>query len=345
MLLFKVIPFVKQKDQHQSPQVSSDEDDGQPDSPPLPGIASSSEFYSSFRESIGDEKYQPKNKRPMRRGAEKTGEKYESELKTLFKDVTCNNIRGVKRWFEKYYPGISKKPEFYNIVTFDHLSDHHGCSLVMMAVGSKSHDTLEYLLDIIPDTVAITDNRSNSLSDVANRQYDKQINHILESFQTKRDTALQQAQEPIIEIKPMFCSVCNMSHTDSNHDASVVHVFNENKPLLEINEHLQPDNVGYKIMSKTGWTEDQGLGPSGEGKKFLMKTIFKTDRTGIGGKQKAVPKVTHFEPKDASSIDTKRVRKKVWVQKDGKKQRKIDDAKKRKWETDLRMSMNDAFDH
>jgi len=44
MLPFKVIPFVKQKDQHQSPQVSSDEDDGQPDSPPLPGIA----FHQSF---------------------------------------------------------------------------------------------------------------------------------------------------------------------------------------------------------------------------------------------------------------------------------------------------------
>ena len=261
MLPFKVIPFVKQKEPHQPPEESSDDDDQAPPSPP-PGTVSASEFYSKFRESVGDEKYRPKNKRPMRRGANKSGEKYDTDLKTLFKDVTCNKTFGVKRWFEKYYPGISKKPKFYKIVSFDHLSDHHGCSLVMMAVGSQSHDTLEYLLSIIPQTATLKDNHSNTLSDVAKRQHDKQINRILDSFHTKHEADLQQAQIPVQEIKPMFCSVCNLYHTDSTHDASVVHVFNENKPLVEINEHLQPDNVGYKIMSKTGWTEDQGLGTS-----------------------------------------------------------------------------------
>ena len=59
------------------------------------------------------------------------------------------------------------------------------------------------------------------------------------------------------------------------------------------------------MMLSGGW-DKKGLGPSGSGKLYPVKTILKRDRHGLGLESdsgvKVTPKVTHFDPHDDSGV-------------------------------------------
>jgi hypothetical protein len=40
----------------------------------------------------------------------------------------------------------------------------------------------------------------------------------------------------------------------------------ENTTHVTMETELPASNIGYKLLQKMGWTEGQGLGPSGQGK-------------------------------------------------------------------------------
>ncbi len=65
-------------------------------------------------------------------------------------------------------------------------------------------------------------------------------------------------------------------------------------------------NRGYQMMLSGGWDKKSGLGPSGSGKLYPVKTILKRDRHGLGLERetgsKVTPKVTHFDANDAISV-------------------------------------------
>ena len=60
------------------------------------------------------------------------------------------------------------------------------------------------------------------------------------------------------------------------------------------------------MMLSGGWDKKSGLGPSGLGKLYPVKTILKRDRHGLGLEResgsKVTPKVTHFEANDVVSV-------------------------------------------
>ena len=65
------------------------------------------------------------------------------------------------------------------------------------------------------------------------------------------------------------------------------------------------------MMLSKGWDSNVGLGPSGEGKLYPVKTVLKRDKHGLGleaaeGNKEEIhskrPKVTHFGPRDSSSV-------------------------------------------
>ena len=61
-------------------------------------------------------------------------------------------------------------------------------------------------------------------------------------------------------------------------------------------------NRGFQMMVNTGW-EKKGLGPTGSGKLFPVKTVLKRDRTGLGFEGDQSPaRVTHFDANDVSSV-------------------------------------------
>ena len=65
-------------------------------------------------------------------------------------------------------------------------------------------------------------------------------------------------------------------------------------------------NVGYQMMIHGGWDKKSGLGPSGSGKLYPVKTILKQDRHGLGldreAGSKVTARVTHFDANDESSV-------------------------------------------
>ena len=60
------------------------------------------------------------------------------------------------------------------------------------------------------------------------------------------------------------------------------------------------------MMLSGGWDKKSGLGPSGSGKLYPVKTILKRDRTGLGLEResgiKVTPKVTHFDARDVAGV-------------------------------------------
>lgn len=94
-------------------------------------------------------------------------------------------------------------------------------------------------------------------------------------------------------------------------------------------------NIGYQILKDTGWTESQGLGREGVGRKYPLKTVLKRDKKGLGSeKQRA--KVTHFEAGDTSAVRTVKKEKRSYF-------KALQERKKRdkKIENDIRRALND----
>merc|ERR1719391_788067 len=65
---------------------------------------------------------------------------------------------------------------------------------------------------------------------------------------------------------------------------------------------LPESNVGFRLMKKRGWDGVSGLGQSGSGKLFPVKTTFKHDKRGLEVGCKKKMRITHFGPNDISSV-------------------------------------------
>ncbi|XP_051166038.1 G patch domain and ankyrin repeat-containing protein 1 homolog isoform X1 [Leptopilina boulardi] len=131
----------------------------------------------------------------------------------------------------------------------------------------------------------------------------------LKNISSKNPTVINKHKK--IEKINFYCNVCNSNFenvTQLEHESSIVHIFNM-KPKISGAHYIVPKgNKGYQMLINSGWDEEHGLGPSGEGRKYPVKTILKQDRKGLGLEEKKnnIPKVTHFKPGDRRAIKTKR---------------------------------------
>ncbi|VDO95010.1 unnamed protein product [Soboliphyme baturini] len=115
-----------------------------------------------------------------------------------------------------------------------------------------------------------------------------------------------------------YCDDCRTYFHSPSHYSSTAHLFNTWTVHLQPSYSISRSNRGYRLMMKNGWNESSGLGPSGKGCHYPLKTLLKRDRKGLGMPTKQKPKVTHFEPFDESAITGK------WGYKMPKIQRKRD---------------------
>ncbi|XP_012277585.1 G patch domain and ankyrin repeat-containing protein 1 homolog [Orussus abietinus] len=109
-----------------------------------------------------------------------------------------------------------------------------------------------------------------------------------------------------------YCEICK-SHfketTIKKHETSTLHIFNTKPKLPSAIYGISKQNKGYKMLINTGWDEGGGLGPSGKGLKYPVKTVLKADRKGLGHPTDLEPRVTHFKPGDPSAIILNKVPK------------------------------------
>lgn len=110
-----------------------------------------------------------------------------------------------------------------------------------------------------------------------------------------------------LQHNPIFyCDVCKASFqetTPQKHESSTLHIFNTKPKLKHAIYGISRQNKGYRMLLNTGWDEEAGLGPSGKGIKYPIKTCLKTDRKGLGQSVESEYKVTHFKPGDTTAIN------------------------------------------
>lgn len=146
-----------------------------------------------------------------------------------------------------------------------------------------------------------------------------------------------------------WCSICEQEFTDGMkiHEGSTVHLFNIQRKPQRTFYYIPEGNVGYQMMLKSGWNEDQGLGPDGVGRKYPVKTVLKRDRLGFGSKGSQQARVTHFGPNDHSAVKSRKVLTKEGEKKEvtgSKKMRRWEklakEKKEKNWERNMRIYMN-----
>lgn len=116
-----------------------------------------------------------------------------------------------------------------------------------------------------------------------------------------------------LQHNPIFyCDVCKATFqetTPQKHESSTLHIFNTKPKLKHAIYGISRQNKGYKMLLNTGWDEEAGLGPSGKGIKYPIKTCLKTDRKGLGQSVESEYKVTHFKPGDTTAISNIKIPK------------------------------------
>lgn len=75
------------------------------------------------------------------------------------------------------------------------------------------------------------------------------------------------------------------------------------------------------MLRLNGWNGISGLGPSGKGKKYPIKTMLKNNRFGLGlHHSKKSMRVTHFAPGDKNAANVQLMDKKKCKTKPGNNQ-------------------------
>ena len=90
----------------------------------------------------------------------------------------------------------------------------------------------------------------------------------------------------------LYCLVCQIvvPATDVlTHESTILHNISKNpqytvaQPLVPPTRYaIRAGNVGYEMMKKLGWAEEQGLGSTETGRKVPLRAVEKFDRKGVG---------------------------------------------------------------
>jgi len=111
---------------------------------------------------------------------------------------------------------------------------------------------------------------------------------------------------------PFYCEICEATFqetTPQKHENSTLHIFNTKPKLKHAMYGISRQNKGYRMLLNTGWDEEVGLGPSGKGIKYPIKTCLKIDRKGLGQPTENEYKVTHFKTNDIGTINSIKIAK------------------------------------
>ena len=208
------------------------------------------------------------------------------------------------------------------------MSDGFGWTPLMCAAYAGNLDIVEFLLKLgakreIRDKSGLTasklasKNKFSEIQEILKRRENKKSQNSAASsikdssghLVTPVDKIISETSREKIsnERNKFFCSVCDMEFKDTTvkeHESSIVHVFNMKPKVSNAHYMIPKGSKGYQMLINSGWDEERGLGPSGEGRKYPVKTVLKQDRKGLGLDKKNIPKVTHFQPGDLKAVKT-----------------------------------------
>ena len=206
--------------------------------------------------------------------------------------------------------------------------DQFGWTPLMIAASAGAFKTFKILLDKGAN-LNDKDKSGHTCKSIAKKSNQYTIINYIKSYNSasmkieKDIEPTADTTEPVIDGK---CDICNIvlrsRRLMKQHFSSTIHLLNverkENGGNPKVHYSISQSNRGFQMMLSNGWDSNLGLGPSGKGKLYPIKTILKRDRCGLGlnnddaknssflGKK---AKVTHFAPHDVSSVKNDKVNK------------------------------------
>ncbi|XP_075692436.1 G patch domain and ankyrin repeat-containing protein 1 [Rhinoderma darwinii] len=239
------------------------------------------------------------------------------------------DLTGVKRLLEKERCNVNFRDGYY-------------WTGLMCAAYAGKMDVVRYLLKSGAAWVGVCETKGKDALILAGEAGHRDVVQLLQ------DSLRDHPQDFMPRAHPLerkYCDVCKTHYQEDSietHERSTVHLFNKKKKLPPTYYVIPEHNIGYKMMVKEGWDSEEGLGPSGTGRKFPVQTVLKRDQKGLGFQSDEKPKVTHFAANDPlavarPSILRKRTERVATVSRKEEK-RKEEEAKA--WERNLRTYMN-----
>ena len=271
-------------------------------------------------------------------------------IEPKLKNIQIKNVNSKERNINLLFKAIESGDIGFISQNFDsenvNMSDQFGWTPLMSAAYSGHIEIVNFLLKLGANT-KIKDKSGLTAMELAMRRNHLDIINLLKQrFHKKKDNSSREGvpgssknNMQRVDVESFYCDVCKIVFTESsrlNHETSTLHIFNGNPKLRNAYYGIPRQNKGYQILLNTGWDEENGLGPSGEGQKYPVKTILKRDRKGLGQEKKDTPRVTHFEPRDTEAVKfVNRHKRKARTKRDLVKQMKRDAAKTRAWRNSM----------
>ncbi|KAG0222974.1 G patch domain and ankyrin repeat-containing protein 1 [Actinomortierella wolfii] len=95
----------------------------------------------------------------------------------------------------------------------------------------------------------------------------------------------------------IWCSTCLLKvHKDDalRHQHGTAHLLSQDSAIRPLDSLiLSPNNKGFKMMLKSGWDYEKGLGAQGQGRRHPIATQLRQDRRSLGSANEPKKVVTH----------------------------------------------------
>ncbi|KAK7112771.1 G patch domain and ankyrin repeat-containing protein 1 homolog [Littorina saxatilis] len=224
--------------------------------------------------------------------------------------------------------------------------DRFGWTASMAAAFEDHQDVLQILVEAGADLTVVNAQGQTALTLAQQKRHTSVVNFIESylkfGFIASR-SRVKVEKQPVVSF---YCDVCKSQFSDTDqkaHATSVVHIFNTGSKPKDDSFLIPLSNAGFRMMMKTGWDGNTGLGPSGQGQKFPVKTLLKRDRKCLGSEVTDKAKVTHFKANDKAAISTVHdvgYKREENVRTLSRRAQRSKDKRDRRWEINLRRELS-----
>ena len=181
------------------------------------------------------------------------------------------------------------------------VADRYGWTALMCSSQAGALDVVKYLVERGAD-LSVLNKQGQTVFNIAGQAGHSRIIDYLRQVSVKEEPV--EVEENEDEHLSFYCKSCKSEFHETSikaHRTSTVHLFNTKRKQPGTMYYLPESNKGFQMLLRSGWEKEQGLGPSGEGHKYPVKTVLKRDRKGLGEEQSKA-KITHFGAHDESAV-------------------------------------------
>lgn len=241
----------------------------------------------------------------------------QKDLKFLQKHMTTENVNvsddfGWTPLMSAAYCGHLEIVQFLiNLGANKRTRDKSGLTAAQLAL-KKNYLSIVALLKKKTDSINSINQLSTNIPNINNTNTLPMRSMPIESSLEHNKDNVIEAKTQLNQSAAFYCEICKATFqeaTPKKHESSTLHIFNTKPKLKHAMYGISRQNKGYRMLLNTGWDEEAGLGPSGKGIKYPIKTCLKMDRKGLGQLMENEYKITHFKAGDTTAINSSKIPK------------------------------------